>query len=157
MQLILRTSKEPLAWAVPILCSYENLSKQFTWLGNGSVEHVIKKNLVKEIDVLEHYLLSINEDDIKAIIENGKREGQRYWADSGETYHWVCVFQAAELLWNMNDEEGCADDEEDDESQDKGKADASLFRMYEDSRKTVDDTSPYICIKLQDRYGYFYF
>lgn len=151
--LYFRKAKEPLAWSVPVLADYDNLKKQFEWLGNGSIEHLIKKSLVKEVRVLEQFLLGLRDKGLREIINLGKKECMRYWSDSGDTYHWVAVFQAAEAYWGIIAKRAEDDgrDENDSDTEEEEKVPSCLFRMYEDNRKTEDDTSPYICVKLRDR------
>ncbi len=41
---------------VPLLCSYETLKKQFDWLIDGEVAHLIEANLRPELRTMETFL-----------------------------------------------------------------------------------------------------
>lgn len=110
--------------------TYENLGMQFSWLGDGAkVESMIRKNLVTELGNFKRYLRSLDQSGLNEIIDDADAEADKYWFESGDTYKWVGVLQAADLHW--------------------GSADEPCMIRAEDEKPRGD--SPQILFKLRDR------
>jgi hypothetical protein len=86
--------------------------------------------MVKELRLLEQYLLRQGKESVTNIITSYSSDCDLYVDESGSTYRWVGILRAAEMHWRTT-------------------ADYSLFRT---ELEGINGVSPQIIFKTQDRY-----
>lgn len=121
----LRTVAAQLATVAPHLKNFEQLEKHFEWLVDGNISHLINKNLSKELRYLEMYLLHNNHQEVTSTIQRAALDSQELYYESGDTFYWVGILRAAEMMWKTTEE-------------------PALFRTEEEG---INGSSPHIIVK----------
>ncbi len=109
----------------PHLKNFEQLEKHFEWLVDGNISHLINKNLSKELRYLEMYLLHNNHQEVTSTIQRAALDSQELYYESGDTFYWVGILRAAEMMWKTTEE-------------------PALFRTEEEG---INGSSPHIIVK----------
>ena len=95
---------EKLEVIAPLLKNYENLQEQFEWLVEGSVKEMAGEKLKKELERLEGFLLSREQQNLNNILTTYARDCEENMYESGSTYRWISIKRASQQHWKTSDE-----------------------------------------------------
>ena len=93
---------EKLEVIAPLLKNYENLQEQFEWLVEGSVKEMAGEKLKKELERLEGFLLSREQQSLNNILTTYARDCEENVYESGCTYRWLGILRAAGQHWKTS-------------------------------------------------------
>jgi hypothetical protein len=115
--------------AAPLLTEFDNLQEHFVWVCDGNIKETVERKLVRELLLLEQYLLSQGQESVTKIISTYARDCALTVSESGSTYRWIGILRAAEKHWNTS-------------------TDYALFRT---ELEGINGSSPQLIFKTQDR------
>ncbi len=114
-----------------MLTDYYILEQHFNWVCDGGIRKTVERKMVKELRIMEQYLLHQGKEAVTNIITTYANDCNQHIDESGSTYSWVGILRAAEKHWGTL-------------------PDNSLFRT---ELEGINGTSPQLIIKTQDRYA----
>lgn len=114
---------------MPQLTEFHILEEHFEWICDGSIKETVQRKLVRELKLLEQYLLAQDKESVTLLITSYARDCELLVDESGSTYRWIGILRAAEKHWNTS-------------------ADHALFRT---ELEGINGASPQLIFKTQDR------